>query len=208
VRLRIERKQVEVTFPAAMSPPVLGVRETARQLATSVVADHAEAIDRDGRWPSENMQALGEAGLLGLAVSPEVGGRGQGMLALAVATEELGRVCGSTGLVFGMHCVAAKVLDVRPTDHQRERYLQPIAAGEHVTSLALSEPGTGVHFYLPRATFRPKGETFAVNGLKAPSTADRERGRGSASTSRPVDEAARAGPLRTARRHHAAGHRR
>ena len=152
--------------PGGTPSPVLGVRDAARRVATSVVAEHADTVDREGLWPQQGMQAIGEAGLLGLNVSTEAGGQGQGMLALAVATEELGRVCGSTGLVFGMHCVAAKVIDVRATEEQRRRFLQPIVAGEHVTSLALSEPGTGVHFYLPRATFRPKGDAYVVNGHK------------------------------------------
>jgi isovaleryl-CoA dehydrogenase len=151
---------------ALLPQPVRDVRDTARQVACSTLAAHAADVDRDARWPSEGMAALGEAGLLGLTVSSGVGGLGQGMLALAIATEELGRVCGSTGLVFGMHCVAAKVLDVRPTEEQRERYLAPIAAGRHVTSLALSEPGTGVHFYLPRATFHPSEGGYVVNGQK------------------------------------------
>ncbi len=144
-----------------------GVRDQIREVARSVVADLAEEVDRDGRWPKEGMRALGEAGLLGLMVGPEAGGHGAGMLELAVATEELGRVCGSTGLVFGMHCVASKVIDVRATDEQRRRYLEPMVAGDHVTSLALAEPGTGVHFYLPRATFRREGEGFVVNGHKS-----------------------------------------
>jgi isovaleryl-CoA dehydrogenase len=156
-----------VTETATLPRPVLGVREIARDVATSVAATHAEAVDRDGRWPRESLETLGEAGLLGLTVSPEVGGHGQGLLALAVTTEELGRVCGSTGLVFGMHCVAAKVIDARPTPDQRDRYLGPIAAGDHITSLALSEPGTGVHFYLPRATFRSRDDGFTVNGQKS-----------------------------------------
>jgi isovaleryl-CoA dehydrogenase len=150
-----------------MTAPVLGVRDTARWVAESVVARHSDAVDREGRWPKEGMAALGEAGLLGLTVDRESGGHGQGMLGLAVATEELGRVCGSTGLVFGMHCVAAKVIGVGVTADQRRRYLEPIAAGEHITSLALSEPGTGVHFYLPRATFRRKDDRFVVNGHKS-----------------------------------------
>jgi isovaleryl-CoA dehydrogenase len=152
---------------ATTSRPVFGLRETARDVASSVLAPRAELTDREGRWPREGLTALGEAGLLGLTVSRDVGGHGQGMLALALVTEELGRVCGSTGLVYGMHCVGAKVIDVRATDDQRRRYLAPIAAGQHVTSLALSEPGTGVHFYLPRATFRPQGDVFAVNGHKS-----------------------------------------
>lgn len=146
---------------------MLGVRDAARRVADAVVAPNAEELDREGSWPREGMRALGEAGLLGLTVDTAAGGHGQGMLALAVATEELGRVCGSTGLVYGMHCVAAKVIDVGATEDQRRRYLEPIAAGDHVTSLALAEPGTGVHFYLPRATFQRKGESFVVNGHKS-----------------------------------------
>jgi isovaleryl-CoA dehydrogenase len=148
-------------------PPVVGLRATAREVAATVLAGKAEQVDREGRWPAEGLAALGEAGLLGLTVDREAGGQGQGLLALAVVTEELGRVCGSTGLVYGMHCVGAKVIDVRATDDQRQRYLAPIAAGEHITSLALSEPGTGVHFYLPRVTFRPHGDGFVVNGRKS-----------------------------------------
>lgn len=149
------------------SAAVLAVRDTARQVANDVVAPQAESVDREARWPGRSMQALGEAGLLGLTVGEEAGGHGLGMHALAVVTEELGRVCGSTGLVYGMHCVGAKVIDVAATERQRTRYLEPIAAGGHVTSLALSEPGTGVHFYLPRATYRRSGEEFVVNGHKA-----------------------------------------
>ena len=156
-----------MTDSAAVPASVAQVRATARRVAHEVLAPHSDAVDREGRWPAEGMRALGEAGLLGLTVSTDDGGHGQGMQGLAAATEELGRVCGSTGLVFGMHCVAAKVIDVGATPDQRHRYLGPIVAGEHVTSLALSEPGTGVHFYLPRATYRPKGEAFVVNGHKS-----------------------------------------
>jgi isovaleryl-CoA dehydrogenase len=150
-----------------MPTSTLRARDVAREVAEKVLTPLAEELDREGCWPREGMQALGEAGLLGLTVGRESGGQGQGMLALAAVTEELGRACGSTGLVFGMHCVAAKVLDVGATTGQRHRYLEPITAGEHVTSLALSEPGTGAHFYLPRVTFRREGDVFVVNGHKS-----------------------------------------
>jgi isovaleryl-CoA dehydrogenase len=150
-----------------MPTSALRVRDVAREVAEKVLVPLGEEIDREGRWPREGMQALGDAGLLGLTVEREAGGHGQGMLALAAVTEELGRACGSTGLVYGMHCVAAKVIDIGATAAQRRRYLEPIAAGEHVTSLALSEPGTGVHFYLPRVTFRREDDVFVVNGQKS-----------------------------------------
>lgn len=139
----------------------------ARDIARSVLREHADAIDAEARWPAQGIAALGEAGLLGLHVGADLGGHGEGMQALAVVTEELGRECGSTALVYGMHCVGTKVAASRPTASQVDRYLRPIAAGRHVTSLALAEPGTGVHFYLPRTTFRRDGDTYCVNGRKS-----------------------------------------
>ncbi|MBW3619760.1 MAG: acyl-CoA/acyl-ACP dehydrogenase [Actinobacteria bacterium] len=150
-----------------LAPPLHELRALAAEVAASTVAPRAETVDRDAVWPAESMRALGEAGLLGLHVDPELGGRGEGMLALALVTEELGRVCGSTGLVYGMHCVGSKVVAAKATPDQRERYLAPIAAGRHVTSLGLSEPGTGIHFYLPRTTFRSEDDHLVLNGRKS-----------------------------------------
>jgi alkylation response protein AidB-like acyl-CoA dehydrogenase len=64
--------------------------------------------------------------------------------------------------------VATAVIAAKATDDQARRYLAPAAAGEHFTSLALSEPGTGVHFYIPRTALiaaPPAG--FLVRGTKA-----------------------------------------
>lgn len=143
------------------------LRDLAAETARTVLREHADAVDDEARWPAESMRALAEVGLLGLHVDADLGGRGEGMLALALVTEQLGRECGSTALVYGMHCVASKVITVTPTADQIERYLRPIAAGQHVTSLALSEPGTGVHFYLPQTTFRPADDGYVVNGRKS-----------------------------------------
>jgi alkylation response protein AidB-like acyl-CoA dehydrogenase len=70
-------------------------------------------------------------------------------------------------MCFGMHCVATKVIAVKATPDQQDRYLRPIAQGRHITTLALSEPGTGVHFYIPRATFRPDGDSLVLDGTKS-----------------------------------------
>lgn len=151
-----------------MIPPhIEELRTIAAGVSQTVVREHAEDVDSRARWPAESIRALGDAGLLGLHVGADLGGRGEGMLALAVVTEQIGRECGSTGLVYGMHCVGSKVVAATPTADQVERFLRPMAAGEHVTSLALAEPGTGVHFYVPGMTYRRDGDEFVVNGRKA-----------------------------------------
>lgn len=143
------------------------LRAAAAKVAREVAAPSAEEVDREGRWPAAAMRALGEAGLLGLHVPERLGGKEEGLLALALVTEELGKACSSTGMCFGMHSVAARVIAARATSGQEERYLRPIAEGRHVSSLALSEPGTGAHFFLPRVQMRREGDSFLVSGEKS-----------------------------------------
>lgn len=49
----------------------------------------------------------------------------------------------------------------------KKTYLEPIASGRHITTLALSEPGTGAHFYFPQtALLALTKEDFLINGGK------------------------------------------
>ncbi|HKZ09218.1 MAG TPA: acyl-CoA dehydrogenase family protein [Rhodanobacteraceae bacterium] len=138
----------------------------ARRVGTEVLDANAASVDANAQWPAENMQALAKAGLLGLHVPKRLGGHGQGMLALSMICEELARHCGSTAMCYGMHCVATQALVAKATPEHESRYLQPIARGEHLMSLALSEPGTGSHFYLPRSHFRADEDEFVLSGVK------------------------------------------
>jgi isovaleryl-CoA dehydrogenase len=149
-----------------LSKKLVRLRELAQNVATSVAAPRAATVDAEGLWPAETFAALGEAGLLGLHVPEELGGHGEGMVALAMLTEILGQACSSSAICYGMHCVATATIAAKPTSYHRERYLGPIAAGKHLTTLSLSEPGTGVHFYLPGTELIADGGSFRVRGLK------------------------------------------
>jgi alkylation response protein AidB-like acyl-CoA dehydrogenase len=140
---------------------------TASQIGRSVLAADCDEVDAGGIWPERGLRALADAGLMGLHVPEHLGGKGLGLVALAKITEELGRHCSSTAMCFGMHSVATKVLAARATPHQEENYLRPIAEGRHITSLALSEPGTGIHFFLPRMQFQEDGDEVVLNGEKS-----------------------------------------
>jgi isovaleryl-CoA dehydrogenase len=150
-----------------ISPGLGRLIAVAAELGRTVLAPSAALVDAEARWPESGMKALADSGLLGLHVPARLGGLDRGMLALTMVSEELGRHCASTAMCFAMHCVAAKVLAAKATPDQEERYLRPIAAGRHLTTLALSEPATGAHFYLPQSTFRHEDGGFIVDGEKA-----------------------------------------
>ena len=114
------------------------------------------------------IRALQRAGLGGLTVPEEYGGLGHGSFAIAQVCELLGQECASTAMCFGMHCVGSAVLSAKATPDQQERYLSPIVEGRHLTTLSLSESGTGSQFYIPRTRLDViSADLYKANGAKA-----------------------------------------
>src|SRR6185295_17025551 len=109
---------------------------SASSLATTVLARFASEVDAGGRFPTEGVDALANAGLLGLTVPIENGGRGQGMRAFAAVTEELAGACASTAMIYVMHVSATMAIDSGQHLAQREPLLEDIAKGKHLTTLA------------------------------------------------------------------------
>jgi alkylation response protein AidB-like acyl-CoA dehydrogenase len=138
------------------------------EIATEVARVEAKAVDREARWPAASLGAMQKAGLAGLVVSEECGGLEQGLFGLARVCEVLSQECASTSLCFGMHCVASAVIGAKATADQKERFLAPIAQGKHLTTLALSEPGTGSHFYYPQTKLAEgHAGTLRLSGVKS-----------------------------------------
>ncbi|MEJ7646216.1 MAG: acyl-CoA dehydrogenase family protein [Chryseolinea sp.] len=136
-------------------------------IADAVISKEYQNADLKGEWVAKSMQALQHSKLTGLVVPKEVGGHGQGLYALARICEVLGKSYSSAGLCFGMHCVGTAVIAAKATQWQKEAYLEPIAQGKHITTLALSEPGTGAHFYFPQTSLIPvENDSFLINGGK------------------------------------------
>lgn len=138
----------------------------AREIAQSVIAPAAEELDAAAAWPEAPMRALADAGLMGLNVPEALGGHGLGMGALVAISEVLAAESASTALCYAMHCVGTAVIAAKATDHHRQAYLEPIAQGRHITTLALSEPGSGAHFYIPSTELRRDGDDYLLTGTK------------------------------------------
>lgn len=150
-------------LPETLEAPVA----LARDIAQTITARHADADDREARWPEETMRALCDARLTGLTAPRDAGGLDAGMLGLVAVSEVLARESASAGLCFAMHCVGTAVIAAKATPAQRDQYLAPIAAGRHLTTLALSEPGSGAFFFYPSTALTRAEGGFVVDGTKS-----------------------------------------
>jgi isovaleryl-CoA dehydrogenase len=149
-----------------LSPALQKLKHQAEEISALVLAPLAARTDADCLWPQHAFDALKAAGLMGLHVPKRVGGHEEGLLALALVTEALASHCSSSALCFGMHSVGTAVITAKATPEQVERYLRPIARGEHITTLSLSETAAGAHFYLPLTTFQRHEGHFSITGSK------------------------------------------
>lgn len=78
--------------------------------ATAVAGQHAEAVDREGRFPEEAMAALRQEGALSAMIPRALGGQGEGIAQLARRCHALGQSCASAGMVYAMHQIQVACL--------------------------------------------------------------------------------------------------
>lgn len=128
-----------------------------------VVAPAAADVDANGTYPRAALDALGQAGLLGLISSPEVGGLGQGHRAAALAVEKVAQSCTSTAMVLCMHYCATAVIEA----HGSLEVRRAVAAGRHVSTLAFSETGSRSHFWAPVGTAAAADGAIRLDGKKS-----------------------------------------
>jgi len=151
-----------------MSATLTPATSTDLRVPVSEIAAHAADVDRESRFPTESIEALRRAGLLGLGVSERFGGPGASPRAVAEAIEQVAGACGSTGMIYTMHLVAAQTLQARAADEgPLADALRAIAAGEHLTTIAFSETGTRSHFWAQLSTATPDGDRVRLDAEKS-----------------------------------------
>ncbi len=143
------------------------IREMVRDFATREIAPKAAAVDREARFPEETFKELGKLDLLGLLVPTEYGGAAADYRSYAIAVEEIGRACGSTGLSYAAHCsLGTNPIKLFGTDEQKKKWLPKLANGEHLGCWALTEPGTGSDASAQKTTAKKEGDSWVLNGTK------------------------------------------
>jgi alkylation response protein AidB-like acyl-CoA dehydrogenase len=143
------------------------VAAEASSIAHDVAARWAAEVDSQGRFPKESVDALSSRGFLGLCVPKELDGKGQGPRAYAAVVEELAQACASTAMVYVMHISAAQSIASSKTLSGRDDLLRQIAAGKHLSTLALSERGSRSHFWAPVSKLDPNGDGYTTSAQKS-----------------------------------------
>jgi alkylation response protein AidB-like acyl-CoA dehydrogenase len=132
------------------------------RIAEQVIAPLAPSIDKEGRFPRENIQALRDAGLLGLLSAKAMGGREEGIRTAVAVVERIARDCPSTAMITTMHNCAVAVIEKFGSEAMR----RSIAQDGKLATLAFSESGSRSHFWLPVSTAAKSNGSVRLNAAK------------------------------------------
>jgi alkylation response protein AidB-like acyl-CoA dehydrogenase len=139
----------------------------AKDIADRILAPAARQNDKEARFSSEAIAALGPAGLLGIMLPTDVGGAGLGPRTLAAVVATFAEADASAAMVYLMHvCAAATITSARP-DALVAQTLRDIAAGKHLTTLAFSEAGSRSHFWAPISRARRNAAGVRLSAKKS-----------------------------------------
>ncbi len=141
-------------------------KNIARQIARERIAPGAGERDKNGVFPHEPMQTLGESGILGMVVAEKLGGAGASRTTLASVTSELGGACSSTALVALSHLIAEKAVEVAGTDLARDKWLPLMVSGQALGAFAVHEADSGSNAGAITTTAKKDGDHYIVNGSK------------------------------------------
>lgn len=143
------------------------IRNLARDFAENVIQPRAIDIDKSGTFPVDIFDQMGELGLMGIPFSEEFGGSNGDTISYALAVEEIGKACGSTGLSYAAAVsLGASPIHMFGTQAQKEAHLVPLAEGRALGAFGLTEPNAGSDAGGTKTTATIDGDAFVINGEK------------------------------------------
>ncbi len=142
------------------------IRLMARDFARKELEPMAAAWERQGIFPMDAVKKMGELGLLGMMVPPELGGSGAGAVAYSLALQEIAYACASSAVTMSVANLSTEPLLKFGSPEQKEKWLVGLAEGSLLGAFALTEPGAGSDPGSMTTTAVLRKDKYIINGTK------------------------------------------
>ena len=140
-------------------------RTVAERVTREQFAPLVEELDRQQRYPCENVRALIELGLAGLFIPKEYGGQGADLFTTATVVEAIATGCASTAAILCTYQLGAFPILLAGRADQKRRYLADMTKGV-ATSFALSERAAGSDAAAIETSATREGDGWRLRGEK------------------------------------------
>lgn len=153
------------------------VLEVVGEICGDIIAPNAEAVDHEGptlengrvtyaKGTQENLDAIKEAGLMGITLPREFGGLHFPIVPYIMAADIVSRADAGFVNIWGLQDCAETINEFGSYE-QREKYLTRVSGGETM-AMALTEPdaGSDLQAVMLKAHFDEEKNTWLLNGVK------------------------------------------
>ena len=142
------------------------LRVRARELAVEIVAPRAAEVDRTEAYPWDVVDALREAGFMGMTVPVAYGGLGLSFLDAVLVVEEMARQCGVTGrIAVEANMGAISAVMAYGTEDQKRLAAGLVLAGDK-PAICITEPEAGSAASEMTTRADRRGNRYVLNGKK------------------------------------------
>ncbi len=143
------------------------IRDMARDFAAERLSPGAADRDRTAAFPKDELREMAALGFLGMLTPAEWGGSDTGMIAHALALEEVAAGDGAISTIMSVHNgVGQKPSADFGSDALKQRFLKPLATGEMLGAFALTEPEAGSDAAAIKSRASKDGNHYVLNGTK------------------------------------------
>jgi isovaleryl-CoA dehydrogenase len=141
--------------------------DTLREFVEREVEPQAAEHDREEKFNLPLFRRAGDLGLLGATLPEAFGGSGLDATAAVQIYEALSTSDPGFALAVLAHAILfAQNLTVNGDDEQRRRILPPVARGERVGGLCMTEPEVGTDVLAMRTRAKRDGDVYVIDGTK------------------------------------------
>ncbi len=146
----------------------LQLREEVAKFAQQHIAPFAAEFDRRGpqKYCSELMAKVAQKGWLGICFPKEYDGLGKDFTSYVIVTEEISKGYEAMGPNCQGNLVAAHSIYRFGTEEQKQKYLKPLARGEHIGAFSLAEANAGSDAAGLETEYVLEGDSYVITGRK------------------------------------------
>ena len=143
------------------------LKKTVRDFAEKEIAPKAAEMDEKEEYDWSLWTKMAEIGLSGIPFPDDYEGAGMDNISYAIAVEELSRVCASSSVLVSAHTsLCAWPIYHFGTEEQKQKYLVPLANGDKIGAMGLTEPAAGTDAGATKTTAVLDGDEYVLNGTK------------------------------------------
>jgi len=143
------------------------IKQAAKDYAERELIQDVLERDAKAEFPAKHIKNLAELGFMGMMVDPKYDGSGMDTVSYVLAMEELSKIDSSTSVIISVNnSLVCYGLQKFGTEEQKEKYLKPLARGDHIGAFLLSEPEAGSDAMHQHTRAEDMGDHYLLNGTK------------------------------------------